>query len=81
MENTPEIPRDLAAFYGINEEFPWDNLYYRHDTVKQNVVLLNDGLNIAMKSTKKYKLEVINLGLKMFERNRDKKTDITHRLL
>jgi len=34
MEIQPETPRDLATFYGINEEFPWDNLYFRHDTVK-----------------------------------------------
>ena len=49
--------------------------------MKQNVVLLNDGLHIAMKSTKKYKLEVINLGLKMFERLRNDKSEVTHRLL
>lgn len=34
-----------------------------------------------MKSTKKYKLEVINLGLKMFERLRNDKSETTHRLL
>lgn len=45
------------------------------------MVLLNDGLHIAMKSTKKYKLEVINLGLKMFERLRNDKSETTHRLL
>ena len=66
MEKQPSAWTQLQTFYGINEDFPIDNLYYKHETVKQNVVLLNPGLHSLMHATKKYKLEVVNLGLKMF---------------
>jgi len=81
MEKKPEDWGSLQEFYGIDEDFPIDNLYFKHETVKQNVVLLNPGLHSLMHATKKYKLEVVNLGLKMFQRNRSGKSDCDYRLM
>jgi len=45
-------------------------------------VLLNEGLHMLMMTCKKkYKVEVINLGLKMFQKTRDDKCEVPYRLL
>jgi hypothetical protein len=39
-------------------------------------VFISDGMtNKFMKSTRKYKLNVVNLGVKMFSKNRDDKSN------
>lgn len=69
-----EVWANIAAFYGIREDFPSDFLFYQKNT-KNNLVLISEGLaNGLMKCTRKYKLNVVNLGVKMFSKNRDDKS-------
>jgi hypothetical protein len=73
-ETRPEVWANIAAFYGIREDFPSDFLFYQKNT-KNNLVFISEGLaNGLMKCTRKYKLNVVNLGVKMFSKNRDDKS-------
>lgn len=76
-----EIWMNLQEFYGINGEFANDYLFFQKNT-NNNIVFLNDGMtNKLMKCTRKYKLNVVNIGVKMFSKNRDDKSQASHRLL
>ncbi len=58
---------NIKEFFGIDEEFPFEYLYYQKTETQKNVVMLNPGLHMMMLSCKKkFKLEAVNLGLKMF---------------
>jgi hypothetical protein len=62
----PEFWFNLLEFYGIDYSFPSDYLYrYQVDSAK-NIVLLNKGLHELMSTKKKFKLNVVNLGLRVF---------------
>ena len=66
---------NLQEFYGINADFPSEYLFYQKNT-NNNVVFISEGMtNKFMKSTRKYKLNVVNLGVKMFSKNRDDKSN------
>ena len=66
---------NLQEFYGINSEFPNEYLFYQKNT-NNNIVFISDGMtNKFMKSTRKYKLNVVNIGVKMFSKNRDDKSN------
>jgi hypothetical protein len=66
---------NLQEFYGINSNFPSEFLFYQKNT-NNNVVFVSEGMsNKFMKSTRKYKLNVVNLGVKMFSKNRDDKSE------
>ena len=65
----------MQQFYGINSEFPSEYLFYQKNT-NNNIVFISDGMtNIFMKCTRKYKLNVVNIGVKMFSKNRDDKSN------
>jgi len=70
VANKPEIWQSITDFYGIKEDlFPKENLAFQKDTDK-NIILLGDGLNQLLGYTRKDKLSVVNLGLKMFCKNK-----------
>ena len=70
-----EVWANLQEFYGINSEFPSEYLFYQKNT-NNNIVFISDGMtNKFMKSTRKYKLNVVNIGVKMFSKNRDDKSN------
>lgn len=70
-----EVWANIQEFYGINSDFPSEYLFYQKDTTN-NLVFISDGLaNGLMKCTRKYKLKVVNIGVKMFSKNRDDKSN------
>lgn len=70
-----DVWANLQEFYGINSEFPSEYLFYQKNT-NNNIVFISDGMtNKFMKSTRKYKLNVVNIGVKMFSKNRDDKSN------
>lgn len=69
LENKPELWETIKSFYDIKENFPKENLAFQKDT-NRNVVMLGDGLNSLMNCTKKNKLHVVTLGLKVFTKNK-----------
>jgi hypothetical protein len=81
VKNKPEFWFNLIEFYGIDWSFPSDYLYRYQAGNAKNIVLLNKGLHDLMSAKKKYKLNVVNLGLRMFQKNRDKKSEGDYRLL
>jgi hypothetical protein len=68
-------------FYGIDFSFPSDYLYKYQSGNAKNIVLLNRGLHELMNAKKKYKLNVVNIGLRIFQKNRDNKSEGGYRLL
>lgn len=73
---------NIQEFYGIGEDFPFEYLYYQKTETEKNIVLLNPGLHMMMLSCKKkFKLESVNLGLKMFQKNKENKSEGKYRLL
>lgn len=75
MDTKLEVWANLQDFYGINSDFPSEYLFYQKNT-NNNIVFISDGMtNKFMKSTRKYKLNVVNLGVKMFSKNRDDKSN------
>lgn len=81
MKNKPDFWFNLLDFYGIDWSFPSDYLYRYQVGNAKNIVLLNKGLHELMSAKKKFKLNVVNLGLRMFQKNRDNKSAGTYRLL
>lgn len=65
-----DVWMNLQNFYGISSDFLSDNLYFQKDT-NNSIVFLCDGLNDLMKCQRKYKLRVVNIGVKLFNKNRD----------
>ena len=72
IKKSPETWEQLQEFYGLDDAFPIDFLYYLQEAESgRKIVLLNFDLHFMMQSTKKkYKLNCVNLGLKLFQRNR-----------
>ena len=63
-----DIWDQLASFYGI-EGFPAEQLVFQKDT-NRTILLLNKGLTSLMDYSRKNKLTVVNLGLKLFMKNK-----------
>ena len=75
-KNKPDLWEKLASFYEIDETFPFECLYAQQEGNQKRIVMLSDGLHMMMQTCKKKtKLKVVNLGLKLFERNRSDKLD------
>lgn len=74
VEAKSEIWANLTDFYGISSEFPSEYLFYQKNTTN-NIVFISKGMaNKLMKCSRKYKLNVVNIGVKMFSKNRDDKS-------
>lgn len=72
MEESPYIWDSIVNFFDIDDEkFPSEQLAFQQGTNK-NVVLLNEGLNELMAYRRKNKLNVVNMGLKIFCKNKIK---------
>ncbi|TNV84770.1 hypothetical protein FGO68_gene17463 [Halteria grandinella] len=81
IDKRMDVWMNLQLFYGINSSFPSEYLFYQKDTTN-NLVFISDGMaNGLMKCTRKYKLKVVNIGVKMFSKNRDDKSEAKYRLL
>ncbi len=73
-DTKPDVWENVLAFYGIRPDFPSNYLFYQKNT-NNNLVFISEGLaNGLMKCTRKYKLNVVNIGVKMFSKNRDDKS-------
>ena len=55
-------------------------MLYQRDT-NNNIVFVSDGLTQMMQYRRKFKLKVVNIGVKMFSKNRDLKSPAKFRLL
>ena len=77
----PDLWFNILSFFGIDYTFPADYLYRYQVASAKNIVLLNKGLHELMSAKKKFKLSVVNLGLKMFQKNRENKSEGQYRLL
>ena len=72
----------IQQFFGIDDDFPYEYLYYQKTENEKNIVMLNPGLHMMMLSCKKkFKLETINLGLKIFQKNKENKSEGNYRIL
>jgi hypothetical protein len=73
-EAKSEIWANLTDFYGISSDFPSEYLFYQKNTTN-NIVFISKGMaSKLMKCSRKYKLNVVNIGVKMFSKNRDDKS-------
>ena len=82
QEHNQEAWQNISEFYGIDDDFSYEYLYYQKTESEKNIVMLNPGLHMMMLSCKKkFKLQTVNLGLKMFQKNRDNKSEGKYRLL
>lgn len=77
----PDLWFNILSFFGIDYTFPGEYLYRYQIASAKNIVLLNKGLHELMSAKKKFKLSVVNLGLKMFQKNRENKSEGEYRLL
>ena len=69
-DTNSEAWEHIQEFFGIDDDFPYEYLYYQKTENEKNIVMLNPGLHMMMLSSKKkFKLETINLGLKVFQKN------------
>ena len=64
---------NLRNFYGISEDFKKEFLYYQKGTFN-SIVFVSEGLHEMMGYDRKYKFHVINIGVKLFGKNRDDKS-------
>lgn len=77
----PDLWFNILSFFGIDYTFPADYLYRYQVASAKNIVLLNKGLHELMSAKKKFKLSVVNLGLKMFQKNKENKSEGQYRLM
>lgn len=75
LDHKPELWNQIVEFFGIDSSFPSDHLAFQQDTSK-NIILLNDGLNNLLEYRRKNKLNVVNIGLKMFCKNKGNQTKV-----
>eukprot|EP00347_Sterkiella_histriomuscorum_P014872 403359204 len=73
IDNKQELWMNLQMFYGISSEFPSENLYFQKDTTNF-IVFGSNGINTLMRCQRKYKFKVVNMGVKLFCKNRDNKS-------
>ena len=70
IDTKVKLWHEIADFYGIDtDKFPSDQLAFQQGTGR-NIVLMGSGLNELMTYRRKNKLNVINMGLKLFARNK-----------
>lgn len=60
-----EIWANLQDYYGISGDFPSEYLFYQKNTTNC-ITFLSEGLTELMKCKRKYKLNVVNIGVKLF---------------
>ena len=81
MDTKIDVWANLQEFYGINSDFPSEYLFYQKETTN-NLVFISDGMaNTLMKCTRKYKLHIVNIGVKLFSKNRDDKSSANVRVI
>jgi hypothetical protein len=81
VKEKPETWFNILSFFGIDFSFPSDYLYRHKDGTAKNIVLLNKGLHEFMAVRKKFKLNVVNLGLRIFQKNKGTKSEGEYRLM
>lgn len=69
VREKPEVWYEILSFFGIDHAFPSENLYEHTVGQSKNIVLLNSGLHEFMQHKKKFKFDVVNLGLNIFQKN------------
>ena len=74
VTHKPDLWNAIVDFFGIDPSFPGDHLAFQQDTSK-TIILLNDGLNELLTYRRKNKLNVINIGLKLFMKNKGNQTN------
>ena len=73
---------NIQEFFGIDEDFTYEYLYYQKTETEKKIVMLNPGLHMMILGCqKKYKMETVNLGLKMFMKEKENKSQGKYRLL
>ena len=78
----PELWESIAEFYGIDEVFPCEYLYVQQEGNQRRIVLVSEGMHKMMVTCKKkVKLQPVNIGLKLFERNKSDKSQASYRLV
>lgn len=81
-QRKPELWRTIADFYGIDESFPCECLYAQQEGNQKRIVMTSEGLHrMLLTCKKKPKLMTVNIGLKMFERNKNEKIETPYRLV
>ena len=77
-----KIFESIKVFYGVDDKFPTDNLFTRSDGAKV-ISFVNDAvkLNAMDFANKGRRLQLVNVGLKCFERNTRPSVDCSYRLL
>ena len=81
VKTKPEVWFELLSYYGIDHSFPADYLYEHTVGGSRNIMLLNQGLHQLMSHKKKFKLDVVNLGLKVFSMNKENKSECQYRIM
>jgi multisite-specific tRNA:(cytosine-C5)-methyltransferase len=79
LDYKPEIIQNIVDFYGINESFPKNLLYFQKATSKK-IVLLDHGLDKIMGYKRKYKMNIVYIGVKLFSKNREEKSEGRYRI-
>ena len=78
----PELWEQIAEFYGIDEGFPCEYLYVQQEGQHSRIVLVSEGMHKMMVTCKKkVKLSPVSLGLKLFIRNKNEKSEAPYRLV
>lgn len=70
----------IQEFYGINSDFASENLFYQKNT-NNFLVFIGEGITEMMRYKRKYKMHIVNIGVKMFSKNREDKSKARYRLL
>jgi len=65
---------NIKEFYEIDSEFPEELLYFQQDTSKR-IVMISPGMVNLLECKRRHKLHVVNIGLKLFQKNRDDKSE------
>jgi len=81
VKTKPAAWFELLSFFGIDHSFPSDLLYEHTVGNSRNVVLLNKGLHELMSYKKKFKINECNLGLRVFQKNSENKSECGYRIM
>ena len=81
VKSKPEVWFELLSYFGIDHAFPSENLYEHTVGHSKNIVLMNSGLHGLMQHKKKFKFDVVNLGLNIFQKNQPGKADCGYRIM
>jgi len=77
VKHHPDHWENIQQFYDLSDDFPKELIFFK----ASNLVLLSQSAADYIRLGRNNKLKTVNMGVKLFTRNRDEKSECLYRLV